>query len=34
MRANWEQYGDAIFLDAMKRQQNIVYWPYFGYHIR
>jgi hypothetical protein len=30
MRANLEQYGDILFLDAMKRQQNSVYWPYIG----
>jgi hypothetical protein len=30
MRADLEQYGDVLFLDAMKRQQNSVYWPYIG----
>jgi hypothetical protein len=35
MRADLEQYGDvlfldAMFLDAMKCQQNSVYWPYIG----
>jgi hypothetical protein len=30
MRADLEQYGDVLFLDAMKRQQNLLYWPYIG----
>jgi hypothetical protein len=30
MRADLEQYGDVLFLDAMKRQQNSLYWPYIG----
>jgi hypothetical protein len=30
MRADLEQYGDILFLDAMKRQQNSVCWPYIG----
>jgi hypothetical protein len=30
MRADLEQYDGIIFLDAMKRQQNSVYWPYIG----
>lgn len=29
-RAAFEQYGDVIFLDCMKRQQNSVDWPYIG----
>ena len=28
MRANWEDFGDVVFLDMMKRQQNSVHWPY------
>jgi hypothetical protein len=30
MRADWEDYGSVIFLDAMKRQLNSIYWPYIG----
>lgn len=30
MRRNFELYGSVLFLDAMKRQQNSVYWPYIG----
>lgn len=29
-RAAFEQYGDVIFLDCMKRKQNSVDWPYIG----
>jgi hypothetical protein len=30
MRADWEDFGETLFLDAMKRQLNSVHWPYFG----
>jgi hypothetical protein len=30
MRADWEDYGNVIFLDAMKRQLNSIHWPYIG----
>jgi hypothetical protein len=30
MRRMFELYGDVLFLDAMKRQLNSVYWPYFS----
>jgi hypothetical protein len=30
MRADWEDFGHTIFLDAMKRQLNSIHWPYFG----
>ena len=30
MRARWEQYGDVLFLDAMKRQLNSLHWPYLS----
>jgi hypothetical protein len=30
MRADWEDSGNAIFLDAMKRQLNTIHWPYIG----
>jgi hypothetical protein len=30
MRADWEDYGNVLFLDAMKRQLNSVHWPYIG----
>lgn len=30
MRANFELYGDTLFLDMMKRQLNSVHFPYYG----
>ena len=30
MRANFERYGCFISIDAMKRQQNSLHWPYIG----
>jgi hypothetical protein len=30
MRADWEDYGNVLFLDAMKRQLNSVHWRYIG----
>jgi hypothetical protein len=30
MRADWEDYGNVVFLDAMKRQVNSIHWPYIG----
>lgn len=30
MRRDVERYGDALFLDCMKRQQNSLHWPYIG----
>jgi hypothetical protein len=30
MRADWEQYGHTLFLDAMLRQLNSVCWPYIA----
>jgi hypothetical protein len=30
MRANWEQFGSVVFLDAMKRKTNNVHWPYLS----
>lgn len=29
-RAAFEQYGDVVFLDCMKRKQNSIDWPYIG----
>ena len=30
MRANYERFGNFISIDAMKRQQNALHWPYIG----
>ena len=30
MHANFELFGEVMFLDAMKRQLNSLYWPYVG----
>ena len=30
MRAAFEAYGECLFLDAMKRQQNSLHWPYIA----
>lgn len=30
MRANWERYGDVLFLDMMKQQINSAHWSYIG----
>jgi hypothetical protein len=30
MRSNFERYGNFISIDAMKRQQNSLHWPYIG----
>ena len=30
MRAAFEAFGECIFLDAMKRQQNALHWPYIA----
>ena len=29
-RAAFEKFGDALFIDAMKRGLNHLHWPYFG----
>ena len=30
MRASYEMFGNFISIDAMKRQQNSLHWPYIG----
>jgi hypothetical protein len=30
MRSAFESFGECIFLDAMKRQQNSLHWPYIA----